>query len=140
MIPHTCIVKHDPPNSYGDCLRACIASLLNIQNAEDVPHFYRDGDDERGAIELRAFLAGRGYRPFYMGLRAPTTVEDIFHMMSELNTDVEYLLFCQCSGGDHVVLCRNGLIIHNPAWYRSPITGPCDNGFYVVVVLVPIAP
>ena len=142
MIPHFCKVKHDPPHSYGDCLRACIASLCNIQNVDHVPHFYDDGDDERGALRLREFLATRGYFPFYMGLQAgnTTSIENIFKMMSEINTDVEYLLFCQCGGGDHVVICRNAKVIHNPAWYNSPISGPCENGFWVIVVMVPINP
>ncbi len=136
MITHHCIVKHDPPNSYGDCLRAAIASILDCDRIEDVPHFLRDGDDERGQIELRAFLLERGLRPFYMAFPNTVALVDIFTMMAGVNTDVDYLLFCQCGGGDHVVICRNGEVTHNPAWDNGSISGACSNGFWCVVVMV----
>lgn len=142
MIPHSCIVKHDPPNSYGDCLRACIASILNISNTDDVPHFYRDGDDERGQTELREFLASRDrpMRPFYMAMPATTSLADIFTMMTGVNPDIEYLLFCTCDSGDHVVICCNNKVIHDPAWFKAAISGASSNGFWIIAVLVPITP
>lgn len=138
MIPHKCLVKHDPPNSYGDCFRACIASLLAYPDAEQIPHFYRDGNDERGLIEFKEWLTHcHKLKPFYMAMPGKTPHEHIFEMMSGVNTDIEYLLFCQCGGENHVLICQNDKIIHDPAWYSSQISGPCDNGFWVIVVLVP---
>lgn len=137
MIAYHCIVKHDPPNSYGDCLRACIASITNAEKIDDVPHFYRDGDDERAQIEFRHWLwMTHNIRPFYVAMPSSVSLEDIFAMMTGVNTDVEYLLFCQCSGGDHVVICRNDAMTHNPSWDNASISGPCENGFWVIVVMV----
>lgn len=139
MIPHTCTVKHDPPNSYGDCLRAAVASLLNYPDAALVPHFYEFGDDERGNEEFKHWLLQtHNLQPFYMALNGTTPLADLFAMMAGVNTDIEYLLFCKCGDADHVVVCKNDKVIHDPAWYRSPITEPTSNGFWVVVVLVPL--
>lgn len=137
MTPQHCIVKHDPPHSYGDCLRACIASILN-RDINSVPHFYRDGNDERGKIELHSWLNENGYRLFYTALGASSSLDDIFLMMSDVNKDIEYLLFCQCTDIDHVVVCQNNKIVHDPAWYRSPISGPTTMGLWVIAVIVPV--
>ncbi len=39
MTPLTQRYLHNPPETYGDCYRACIASLLDL-GLDDVPHFY----------------------------------------------------------------------------------------------------
>lgn len=139
MIPHVCQVAHNPPNSYGDCLRACVASLLDIERIEDVPHFMHDGDDFQGDYRFKVFLRGRGFRPLVMAMPGATPIAEIFGMMASVNTDIPYLLFCQCGGGDHVVICENDKMMHNPAWVKSPIDGPVvhdDNSLWVIMVLV----
>lgn len=141
MIHHHCIVSHEPPKSYGDCLRACVASILNIERVEDVPHFMHDGDDERGNERLKEYLWTQGLRPFITALGGETTLSDVFTMMNAVNTDIPYLLFCQCGGGHHVVICRNDKIIHNPAWINYPIEGPTlqnDVPLWVIMVFVPL--
>jgi hypothetical protein len=136
-----CTVKHDPPNTYGDCFRACVASLLSFSSINDVPHFYRDGDDNRGLAEFKGWLSGHAsMRPFYTAIGGAATIDDVFAMMAGVNADIEYLLFCQCGGENHVLICKNDKIIHDPSWYRSKITGPCDNGYWVIMVLVPMNP
>ena len=137
MIPHHCIVKHDPPNSYGDCLRACIASMLDVENISDVPHFLRDGDQERSDKEIKSFLLSRGLRPFIIAIPGIVTLDSLFYMMAEVNTDIEYMLFCQCGGGDHVVICKNDEMIHNPAWDNASISGPLsEDKVWAVMVFV----
>lgn len=136
MIPYHCIVKHDPPNSYGDCLRAAIASILNVDFVQSVPHFYRNGDDDHAQSELRKYLATHDLRPFYMALPSSVSLDDVFAMMAGVNSDIDYLLYCQCGSGDHVVVCRNDQVLHNPSWDNASISGPCSNGFWVVMVLV----
>lgn len=42
MKPVYMTVTHDPPNSYGDCFRCCVASILEV-NVEEVPHPYAGG-------------------------------------------------------------------------------------------------
>lgn len=137
MTPHICKVKHDPPNSWGDCLRACVASILDVPEVERVPHFVFDGNDEQGVIRFKDYLRQLHHvRPFYMGIGGE--LDDVFRMMAEVNRDIEYLLFCRCGGGDHVVVCKNDKVIHDPAWYKQAITGPCESagGLWVIVVLV----
>ena len=50
-------VKHDPENGlYGDCYRACVACLLNLE-VDQVPHFYHDGcNSEIGDKRCREWL------------------------------------------------------------------------------------
>ena len=138
MIPHIGRVKHDPPYSYGDCLRAVIASMFEVDRMEDVPHFIHDGDDEQGMIRFKEYLWSRGFRPFYMAMPGTTPLNDIFAMMAAVNTNIEYLLFCRCTDADHVVLCKNDQVIHDPAWVKSAITGPSESSgnMWVIVVMV----
>lgn len=137
MIPHHCRIKHDPPNSYGDCLRAVIASMFEVADPLEVPHFLHDGDDEAGQARFKAYLLSRGYRPYYQAIKCDN-VQNLFVMMREINTNIEYLLFCTCGGGDHVVLCMNDHVIHDPAWVKGTITGPPSNmdGCFIIVTLV----
>lgn len=136
MTPFHCIVKHDPPNSYGDCLRACIASMLNVDNINNVPHFLRDGDQERSDKEIKEFLLSHGLRPFVIAFPGSVALGDIFNVMNECNTDIEYMLFCTCGGGDHVVICKNDKMIHNPSWDNCAITGPLSDGGWAILVMV----
>lgn len=137
MIPHDCIVRHNPPDTYGDCLRAAIASILDIDKTTDVPHFLRDGDDERGLVELRTWLLlEHRLRPFAMVFDGSASLDDVFATMKNGNPDVDYLLFCQCGSGDHVVVCCNDRMTHNPGWDNAAISGPLSNGSWLVMVMV----
>lgn len=51
-----------PGEQYGDCMRACIASLLDIPIA-DVPHFLRDADGDATAFwhGVYDFTEARGF-------------------------------------------------------------------------------
>lgn len=121
---HVCQVKHDPPNSYGDCLRATIATLTHTPHVENVPHFLRDGDGERGEAELRDWLRAQGYALISFGLPGSITLADVFSEMKACNPDVPYMLYCERNGGDHVVICENDKVIHDTAWVTGPIAGP----------------
>jgi hypothetical protein len=130
-----CRVKHDPEaGTYGDCVRACIASLLEM-DAEKVPHFYNDNcDGETGNERIRHFLAPR-YAPFWINYPGSLSLNDIQYTMSILNKGVSYILYCSSGGGDHGVVCRDDMIIHNPAWLNSVIDGPASHGFWTVLVI-----
>lgn len=130
-----CRVKHDPPRTYGDCVRACVATILDL-DAEDVPHFYHDNPTgEVGMERMREWLAGRGLAPFVTGL-PPDPLSEILEHMGEFNPGVPYMLYgSTADGGDHVVVGIGGKIVHNPAWYGCSITGPSSAGHWQVVVL-----
>lgn len=138
MIPHICRVAHNPPASYGDCLRCAVASMLNVDDVELVPHFMASGDDIIGDLLLRSWLLERGKRPFIVALPGNLTLQQIFAMMADGNPDIEYMLFCTCGADrtDHVVICKNDEVIHDPAVFPASITGPASNGLWVVMVLV----
>jgi hypothetical protein len=137
MIPVVCRVKHDPEaGTYGDCLRACIASVLEMQ-AEDVPHFTEDNPGGPIANKrLALFLRSLGFAPFWSNYDGNANVEDVLEHQGVQNPDAVFLLFGQTSGGgDHVIVCRGGEIIHDPAWYRSPMIAPGTHGFWTVMVV-----
>lgn len=135
MIPVQCRVKHDPENgTFGDCLRAVVASMLEL-NAEDVPHFYHDNcDGETGHERLRVFLQMDDLVPFVSYFPGNENLENILQSQAVLNPNVYYLLFCSTDDGDHVVICQDGRIVHNPSWVQSKVTGPNSNGYWGVMV------
>lgn len=136
MTPVTCQVKHDPENgTYGDCLRACVATMLDL-GSSDVPHFYHDGcDAETGMTRVREWLATRGYAPFYTAYDGAATREEVLKYMARQNPGVTYLLYGSTGQGDHVVVCRNDRFVHNPSWGNSPLIGPLSHGTWVVMVI-----
>lgn len=137
MKPVHCRIAHEPENGkYGDCVRACIASLLELP-AEDVPHFYEDDPGGDVANErIKTFLATKGFVPFWTFFDGETPLQAIFDQMLHANAGVYYMLFHETNaGGDHVVICQNDAVDFDPAWYRSGIKGPNSNGFWGVMVI-----
>jgi hypothetical protein len=136
MIPAMCRVKHDPENgTYGDCVRAVVASLMDM-DTEDVPHFYGNGEDGTAGMKALAdWLRPQGFVPFWSAFDGSIPLEQILASMQIQNPDVYYMLNgAQACGGSHVVVCRGDRIVHDPAWIKSPIIGPVD-GWYVVMVI-----
>lgn len=132
MQPVHCRTRHDPPHSYGDCVRACVASLLELP-PEDVPHVYHDNcDGPEGMRRMREWLRERGYGLFasnYDGV----PLSEMLSFMGELNPDVHYMLFGGTGdGGDHVVICHGDKIVHNPAWYGCSLVGPASTGYWQI--------
>lgn len=137
MIPVICRVKHEPETGkYGDCLRACVASVLEL-DAEAVPHFAEDEPGPEIANKrLTDFLVSRKLAPFWASYDASATVDDVLSYQAIQNPEAVYLLFGRTeSGGDHVVICKGGEIVHDPAWYRSPMIAPGSCGAWVVMVI-----
>lgn len=134
MQPIHCKVGHNPPESYGDCLRACVASLLEL-SADEVPHFYHDNPDPYEALRrVRAFLRPMGETIFAVEY-PPVTRAELLDMMRGNNPDATCLLFGQTSGGGgHVVVCRGDQVIHNPAWHGCHVVDPGPAGWIVWVV------
>jgi hypothetical protein len=136
MKPEMCLVRHDPKNgTYGDCVRACIASIVE-KPAKDVPHFFHD--DPSGSIandRIYDFLDDIGYRPFWAHYDGSIEFKELMYTMSVQNEGAIYILFHSNSSGGHCVVCEGGEVVHNPAWYRQEITGPNENGFWSVLVI-----
>ena len=118
-------MKYVNCEKYDDCMRACISMLTGL---DDVPHvFSKDSDTEKSYEQLREYLKTHG--KFLVLL----TVNDPWEEMALNNPDIPYMLLCQNRRGvDHAVVCRNGKIFHDPAWYRSEIVGPHSSGYWIV--------
>jgi hypothetical protein len=128
-----CSVKHDADSqSYGDCARACVASLLGL-SADDVPHFYEDGTAD-GFERMRDWLKARDYNLFLTYF--PTdqvTLDDVLAGMGITNPGVYYMLFV----ANHVVIGCGGVIDHDPAWVKSLKYNAPSNGWWTIGVITP---
>ena len=138
MTPVVCRVKHEPEaGKYGDCVRACIASIMDL-HGEQVPHFYHDKPDGlTGSTRIREWLAPLGYQPFVTHYPPDLTRDDILNVQGEVNPDAYYILFgAHEHGGDHVVVCKGGKIVHDPSWYHAALIGPASYGCWSIMVIV----
>lgn len=121
-----CRSIHNPPKSYGDCVRACIASMTGDDR---VPHVFDDRPPEDSWQALRDYLRDKG-----RGL-AIFAVDDPFEEMAFNNPGTLYMLLCRTHHGDHAVVCRNGAVVHDPAIAQSEIVGKHSSGYWVVGVI-----
>lgn len=137
MTPAMCRVTHDPEaGKFGDCLRACIASILDVSNPEDVPHFFEDGaTGDVGQWRLREYLATLGFGAFYAHYDGSLPRDEVLGMIGEQNPNMHYILCASANGGDHSVVCCNADIVHNPIYYGGGITGPNSDGFWSILVI-----
>lgn len=103
---------HDPSiGAYGDCFRACIASLLELP-AEEVPHFFdypEEQDAELGYQRLDAFLERRGLAYFTF----PLFPEDLAALSPVLFHTV-LVGVENATGTTHAVVAYGGRPVHNP--------------------------
>jgi len=142
MTPVFCRVKHDPETGrYGDCVRACVASILDMEaNPEAVPHFAHDNAaPEIVNQRLREYLATRGLAPWISHYDPDLSRESLLDVLAESGPGVHFMLYGRTeSGGDHVVVCCDGKVVHDPAWYASPLVRGGLQGSWQVVVFAAI--
>lgn len=137
MIPAICRIKHDPDaGTFGDCLRACVASILEL-DADDVPHFFHDGcDGETGTQRMREWLSERQLAPFFIQYDGHHSLDEILELQGAQNPDVHYLLYGRTADEDHVVVARGDKVVHNPSWYPTPLVGCGSHGLWTMMVIV----
>lgn len=136
-------VKSDPDNGfYGDCVRACVASVLDIDDPLTVPHF-TDGlptqeNRERMILRLENYLGSQNLGTFWVHLPGVASFGEVMNYMLMNNPGTIYLLFC-ASGepdADHCVVCEDDKIIHDPAWYTRADKYPGTHGYWSVLVFI----
>lgn len=134
MTLHYCTVPHNPPFSYGDCLRACVATLLD---RDDVPHFNKDNPTPEVAVSrLREWSERDGLVPYISALDGSEALSSVLDHMRQMNPNVPYLLFGSTAGGvNHVVVCRGGAVVHNPST-GADLVGPAAEGVWQILVMV----
>ena len=136
MIPQEMSVKHDPENAhFGDCARACIASMLELQ-PYSVPHFYRDGNGENGHARMQEFLGRHGLCYVQIPLQSKAENGEKVDLKRALEiggywTDdlIHYMLGGNSVHGcGHFVVAKSDRIVHNPG--AAKLIGPQDDGFW----------
>lgn len=134
MLPQRQAFKHDPENgSVGDCLRTCIASVLDIDR-DEVPHFAKPISKTGSEVtrEINEWLAPQGLYYVDLPFQAPTLDALLTHF-SNYNPDLHYILCAKgASGVGHVVVCKNDKVVMNPA--NSSIVGPIDGYWWISVI------
>ncbi len=109
MKPTDMTILHDPDNGYyGDCQRACIASLLEI-DINEIPHFYETGNDSEFFKSLNRYLATQGLvhvetMPIDFKLSQYRNKGNLYHMIYGETV----------RGSQHAIVALNGEIIHDP--------------------------
>lgn len=101
---------HDPENGVvGDCMRACIASVLELQR-EDVPHF--------GAMEGVTWLKEYVRWLNKHGFSVYTQFGDHdTHPVMQDDENPYYFAIGRTPRHPeitHMVVCRNGAVVHDP--------------------------
>jgi hypothetical protein len=132
MNKYNCKSEHNPPHSYGDCIRACIATLIDDP---ETPHFYKDG----GSVEKFWQLLRQWLELKHGKSVALFTVEDHWEFMAINNPGIPYMLLCKtASGVDHAVVCLNGKVFHDPSICKNEITGEHSSGFWIIGIIVSV--
>lgn len=126
MKPRYCEIPHQPPAAFGDCIRACIATMID---RDDVPHVFDMRPVRLSWITLRKYLAKHGK---FIALFAIDN--DHVSFMSAENEGVPYLLLGGSQHGDHAVVCISGKVVHNPD-ANTVITKRHSQGFYVIGII-----
>lgn len=120
----------------GDCLRACVASVLGLE-AEDVPHFFHDKcTAEIGNERLQEWARTRGLVPCYVIYPGAVPMEQVLEYWGGMNPTVPAILYGSTQDEDHCVVVYNGKIEHNPSWTNSPLIGPTGENLWYVLVFV----
>ena len=133
MIPVNGQFRHDPSKGvYGDCHRACVASILELP-LESVPHFMEGGDTmEEFEFERRVRDWAHSIDvPYFNFAFTDILLDDVLEYMRKANPGVYYILGGNSpSGVGHSVVALDNKIVHCPSGYTNPIVGPMESPAY----------
>ena len=116
--------KHNPPESYGDCIRTCIACLLDREPLT-VPNFF----DPRQCEELPGQYADPwavmeqwlfDERLTSVKIHVGGDLASLQRYMAAMNDGVLYILM----GDGHAVIGCGDTIIHDPSWLKLGVKEP----------------
>lgn len=122
-------------NERNDCVRACIASLLEMET-EQLPNFF--AQPEIGQYEMQRWLALRGLIAAVIALPGEWSFDTMGEFMRTHYADTHYMLWCKSGDDDHSVICINARMVHNPAWYKCGIDGPHSSGVWIVWIIAKV--
>lgn len=140
MKPVNCIVPHNPPFSHGDCLRACVASLLE-QEPDQVPHFAKNGDGDEQHALLIDYLAKRQMVASVIPFGGEMTLGEVCRKVVDAYGSLKFILMCSTIRDvNHAVICSNGRVLHDPAKYKNEILKPViEHNHWFVIILANVA-
>lgn len=133
MIPVTQLYRHDPPRTWGDCERACIASILELP-CEAVPNFCEPGpgedfDSVRWRERERAWLATRGLCPILLCYHESMELDMVLDGTAHYQPGLYFILSGTSRNHvNHAVIACDGAIVHDPSIDHSGIIAPCEPG------------
>lgn len=137
MKPQKQLIEHDPANDkWGDCLRTCVAMLLDV-DATDVPHFaYGNPDPETMWQAVDDYVALFGLATLMIAYPSSLSVYELLENFADLNSDMYYMLGgVNRSGSPHIVVCYNNEIVGDPAWTNAGLVGPSDGAWFVITFI-----
>jgi len=131
-------IPHKPAEGQqGDCFRAALASLLEI-DPSDVPHFFEiDMDADDSWENVKEWLKSRGYSWFSAAFNCD--LDDVMAFMQQINPGIYYLLAGNSGRGTHQVIACGDVLVHDPSPYNTGLIGPCDDGMYWINLVLPAA-
>lgn len=138
MKRHKMLNGHNPDaGEYGDCLRTCIACLVDADDVRDVPHFAH-GNPPADQLwqSVRNWLMDEHNASLWFIPYASDDWQEVTETCNALNPDMFYMLQGASDGGDHIVICQGDRIIHDPAPGGGGLIGPGSNGVFMVVLIV----
>jgi hypothetical protein len=119
---------HEPErNQHGDCMRACIASLLDLSR-EEVPNFAQLDAEGKGNYWLLLAEFCRDHGCAFVTLQGCFVWSEdvIYHVLSGPSP--------RAKGGHHAVIGRNGQFFFDPHPSRSGLAGePSEWKFHLLV-------
>lgn len=131
-------------NIFGDCLRACVASLTELP-LDETPHFrwgiYED-EGQSGSMwfHLRLWLRARNIGLIVTKVSCKAVDEALQWCMTH-NPESYLMLGGKGVGGqDHVCIVHKGKIVHEPGRPNSgkgkpSLVGPLSDGAFIVMAL-----
>jgi hypothetical protein len=126
MTPQPCI-SHI--GEEGDCWRACIASVLNME-VGDVPNFCEvvKHHSDHAALyeETRRWLGERGVGMFRTYCTEHWELDKLLECFSAPNTNIPIIITGWSRGDNHAVIAMNGRIVHDPDG-GAGLSGPPRN-------------
>ena len=138
MTPVKQSVKHDPANGrYGDCMRCCIASMLDMQPAgiRNFGELASKGAEEFWSA-VNDFLIFLGYRIATFAFDAE--VPEVLASMELHNSGMYWIMGCAGPKANHSVVCCGGRVVSDPAGYTVDQLKRDDSGFVWANLLYPL--
>lgn len=124
----------------GDCFRTALACILDMEQVEDIPHFF-DGefDLDEGWDAVREWLLVNK-QLFMLTVPFDSKLQELLDCMKFQNPGIFYLISGHSGVDNHVVIAYEDRIIHDPCGkpaHNGSLVGPCTDGHYWVKFLLP---